>query len=164
MRECGFMLNKLKMRWLSCECHEESHFIISPKRVRWPSKAREAEGGGGNFVILNLKANSCYYRPVLFFDVWGWGGSSPLELFIRCDNGWMLRTYVESPLWLVDQEFHAGPHCLRKYKAAPFTPHLSVNECMNGRMLLWAIQVPKSPRIHPFTNASSNSKHICLTN
>lgn len=37
------------------------------------------------------------------------GGSCPFELFRRCDNGWMLRTYVERPLWLMEEEHHAGP-------------------------------------------------------
>lgn len=90
-----------------CQCHEENNLMISPKRVWGQSKARERGRGEGNFVILNPKANSCYYWPVLFFCVWR--GSCPFELFRRYDNGWMLRTYVERPLWLMEEEIHAGP-------------------------------------------------------
>lgn len=113
--------------------------MISPKReceVRanlWMESGR-AEGEG-NLVILNLKANSCYYWPVLFFCVLR-GGSCPFEPFRICDNGWMLRTYVGRPLWLMEEELHAGPLSLRKFKAAPFTPYPSVNECVSDRMPL----------------------------
>lgn len=88
----------------------DHHVMISPKRVWGQSKGMDGGRGKGegNFVILNLKANSCYYWPVLFF-LCVKGGSCPFELFRRCDNGWMLRTYVERPLWLMEEKLHAGP-------------------------------------------------------
>lgn len=86
------------LRFLPRECE------VRPKQGRVGGDKK----GEGNFVILNPKANSCYYWPVLFFRVWG-GGSAPFELFRCGDNGWMLRTYVERPLWLTDEELHAGP-------------------------------------------------------
>lgn len=92
---------------------KEKNGVISPKSVWGQSKVwgRSRGFGEGNFVILNLKANSCYYWPVLcFFCVsLSEGGSCPFELFRRCDNGWMLRTYVGRPLRLMEEELHAGP-------------------------------------------------------
>lgn len=60
---------------LEFDCHDQNNLVISPDRERvcevraklWMESGR-AEGEG-NFVILNLKANSCYYWPVLFFCV-----------------------------------------------------------------------------------------------
>lgn len=105
--------------WMSCWKQSE----ISPKRVWGQSNARGRVGGGqGNFVIVNLKANSCYYWPVLFFVCEG--GSCPFELFRRCDNGSMLRTYVERPLWLMEEKLHAGPSVWENTRLSPFTPQL----------------------------------------
>lgn len=94
------------------------------------------EIGRGQFCYIESKSQHLLLLASVVFLCASTGGSSPFELFRRTDNGWVLRTYVERPLRLMDEELHAGPHSLRKYKAAPFTPHPSVNECMNSRMPL----------------------------
>lgn len=59
-----------------CDHYNQNHLVIIPKRV-WgqhkPKKSGRAEGEG-NFVILNPKANICFYWPCVVFYVWGRGG------------------------------------------------------------------------------------------
>lgn len=99
-----------EMRLLSiCDCQEVSHLVISPKRVWGQSKPRERRGEGERAILLYwIQKPTIVTIGLCCFAVCE-GGSYPFELFRIGDNGWMLRTYVERPLWLMEEELHAGP-------------------------------------------------------
>ena len=82
----------------------------SRKRVRSERSegGREGRGARGQFCYTESKSQQLLLLAcVVFLCVEG--GPCPFELFRRRDNGWMLRTYVERPLRLTDEELHAGP-------------------------------------------------------
>lgn len=131
------MLLEVNMSWIlfsSC-MQRKQPCDFSQESVRSERSLREEGRGRGQFCYSESKSQQLLLLAcVVFLCVKG--GSCPFELFRRYDNGWMLRTYVGRPLRLMEEELHAGPLSLRKYKAVPFTPHPSVNECVNGRMPL----------------------------
>lgn len=106
----GLIVNSawLEMRLL-CDCPEENHLVISPKRVWGQSKGWVVGGERERAILLYwIQKPTVVTIGLCCFSVCE-GGSYPFELFRRRDNGWMLRTYVERPLWLVEEELHAGP-------------------------------------------------------
>lgn len=101
---------------LSFNCPKENHPAISLKRVWGQREATEGcrrEGGVRAILLYWIqKPTVVTIGLCCFFRVWRRGrgqGSYPFELFRRSDNGWMLRTYVERPPWLMEEELHAGP-------------------------------------------------------
>lgn len=120
---------------------EESHLVISPKRVWGQYRPRETAGRRGRwgwtergqFCYTESKSQHLFLSACVVLCVWR-GGSWPFELFRTCDNGWMLRTYVERPLWLMAEELHADPAVWQNTRALL---SLRSPQLMNAWMAEW---------------------------
>lgn len=74
----------------------------SPMKVWGQSVQGRHERGGPSILLYWIQKPTIVTVGLCCFSVHGQGGC-PFELFRKGDNGWMLRTYVERPLELMEE-------------------------------------------------------------